>query len=101
MTDNHYVEGSSTPIAREDNNGNTYQMRELSDGSIHEVLKNFIKKDEFMMRITPFGEDSRFSSLEYFWLAQYRLKTGAEQDASAQSPLIDGLSAPSDRVFTL
>jgi len=85
MIDNRYVEGSSTQIAREDNEGNTYQIRELSDGSRHEVLKNFVKEEEFMTRITPLGEDCRFSSLEYFWLAQYKLKIDAGQGASADA----------------
>jgi demethylmenaquinone methyltransferase/2-methoxy-6-polyprenyl-1,4-benzoquinol methylase len=38
--DNRYVPGSSTPINRTDAEGNTCQLRQLEDGSSHEVLKN-------------------------------------------------------------
>jgi SAM-dependent methyltransferase len=41
MIDNAFVEGSSTPIGRRDENGNTYQTRRLQDGSSHKILKNF------------------------------------------------------------
>jgi demethylmenaquinone methyltransferase/2-methoxy-6-polyprenyl-1,4-benzoquinol methylase len=85
MIDNLYVEGSSTQIAREDKDGNTYQIRELSDGSRHEVLKNFVKEEEFMTRIMPLGKECQFSSLEYFWLAQYKLNIYAEQGASSEA----------------
>jgi demethylmenaquinone methyltransferase/2-methoxy-6-polyprenyl-1,4-benzoquinol methylase len=38
--DNRYVEGSSTPIAELDAEGNSWQHRRLADGSRHRVLKN-------------------------------------------------------------
>ncbi len=44
--DNAYVEGSSTPISRTDECGDTYQIRRLADGSTHEVRKNFPSKSE-------------------------------------------------------
>jgi demethylmenaquinone methyltransferase/2-methoxy-6-polyprenyl-1,4-benzoquinol methylase len=69
--DNRYVEGSSTPINRTDAKGNTYQMRNLSDGSTHEVLKNFPTKNEFIEWIDPLSEIREFTELDYFWLAEY------------------------------
>ena len=41
LLDNLLVEGSSSAIAEQDGNGNTYQYRKLSNGSTHRVLKNF------------------------------------------------------------
>lgn len=41
MMDNNYVPGSSTPISRKDELGNTYQVRTLMSGASYEVLKNF------------------------------------------------------------
>src|SRR5215471_18282283 len=35
LLDNRYVEGSSTPIAERDDDGNAYQARTLRDGSTH------------------------------------------------------------------
>jgi demethylmenaquinone methyltransferase/2-methoxy-6-polyprenyl-1,4-benzoquinol methylase len=77
--DNRYVEGSSTPISRIDDEGNTYQIRNLSDGSEHEVLKNFPARHEFVKRIEQLSEGSEFIELDYFWLAQYTMKGNAEQ----------------------
>ena len=83
MLDNRYVEGSSTPISRTDEEGNTYQIRKLSDGSTHEVLKNFPARDDFIEWIEPVSEKSDFTELNYFWLARYTLKGNAEQVAGA------------------
>lgn len=79
MLDNRYVEGSSTLISRTDDEGNTYQIRKLSDTSTYEVLKNFPTKTEFIERIEPLTETCNFRELDYFWLAQYTLKGNAEQ----------------------
>ena len=48
MIDNNFIEGSSTPISKNDVEGNTYQLRKLEDGSEYEVLKNFYLEDEFI-----------------------------------------------------
>ncbi|MCP4151361.1 MAG: class I SAM-dependent methyltransferase [bacterium] len=72
VLDNRYVEGSSTPISRTDAEGNTYQVRNLSDGSTHEVVKNFPSKKEFIEQIAPFSTSCEFTELDYFWLAEYR-----------------------------
>ncbi|MEM7584210.1 MAG: class I SAM-dependent methyltransferase [Acidobacteriota bacterium] len=71
MLDNRYVEGSSTPIARRDKHGNTYQLRELSDGSKHEVLKNFPTREELVDRFEPFSDNLEVTELDYYWLAEY------------------------------
>ena len=83
--DNRYIDGNSTPINRTDDEGNTYQMRSLSDGSKHEVLKNFPKENEFISRIESVDKGCQFRELEYFWLAQYKLKTDAEQNIPAKN----------------
>ena len=45
LCDNRYVEGSSTPMARIDAAGNSYQRRRLESGDALEVLKNFPSGD--------------------------------------------------------
>jgi len=78
--DNLYVEGSSTPISRTDAEGNTYQVRILSDGSTHEVLKNFPPQHEVVERIAPFSERWKFTELDYFWFAEYTLKEDTDKN---------------------
>jgi SAM-dependent methyltransferase len=71
--DNVYVEGSSTAISRVDDQGDTYQMRRLDDGSQHEVLKNF--PSEFALRSTveSMAVAVQVEFLQYYWILSYRL----------------------------
>jgi SAM-dependent methyltransferase len=71
LMDNLYIDGSSTPIAERDAEGNTYQLRRLSDGSDNRVLKNFPTEQDLRSHLA-----SHFSyrALEYYWLAEYELK---------------------------
>lgn len=68
--DNRYVEGSSTPISRTDAEGNTFQSRKLSDGTRHEVLKNFPGPAELRARL---GREVEVTEYQYYWLASYRI----------------------------
>jgi ubiquinone/menaquinone biosynthesis C-methylase UbiE len=72
--DNVYAEGSSTPVCEVDSQGNTYQMRQLADGSRLRVLKNFPSEDELRERLLPYATSFAFEALQYYWLAEYRLK---------------------------
>jgi len=71
MMDNRYVEGSSTPVTRIDEEGNTYQTRKLLDGSTFEVLKNFPSPGEFVQPVEPASTRCKFMELDYFWVAEY------------------------------
>lgn len=71
LLDNLYVEGSSTPIAQRDAEGNTYQIRRLDDGSEHTVLKNFPTEDELRADVAGFGRDLRYTRYRYYWLFCY------------------------------
>jgi SAM-dependent methyltransferase len=72
FVDNRYVPGSSTPVSRTDENGETYQLRRLAGGSEHEVLKNFPSADELTSTVAPWADDPRVEWLEYFWVLRYR-----------------------------
>ncbi len=74
LLDNRYVEGSSTPLARTDGDGNTYQRRRLEDGTEHEVLKNFPPAPEVRREIAAAG-GGRVELLElpYYWVASYEV----------------------------
>lgn len=71
--DNRFVEGSSTRISEQDADGNTYQTRPLSDGSVHRVLKNFPSRDELLRAVRPFSQSASYREWDYFWALEYTL----------------------------
>lgn len=77
LIDNTFVTGSSTPISRQDNEGNTYQTRRLDDGSTHEVLKNFPTEDELRLAVDGLGTDGRVKFLQYYWILTWSTNPGA------------------------
>lgn len=82
FVDNRYVEGSSTPLARRDPEGNTFQLRNLADGSMHEVLKNFPGANELRARAGHRGTGVRIEQTEYYWLLSYRSRSAASEAAA-------------------
>lgn len=72
IVDNCYVDGSNHPIAWSDVEGNTYQQRTLSDGSIWGVLKNFPSEEEVREQLARFGTTVEATRLQYYWLATFR-----------------------------
>ena len=75
--DNRYVPGSSTPIARRDGAGNTYQQRRLADGTTHEVLKNFPTPAELAATLAPVAQDVSIREFTYYWGVYYRVASAA------------------------
>ncbi|GMQ96194.1 MAG: hypothetical protein BMS9Abin14_714 [Gammaproteobacteria bacterium] len=73
LLDNRYVEGSSTPLTRTDEHGNTYQERTLDDGSRYEVLKNIPDESELANALGNTARKLEYVELDYFWYASYRV----------------------------
>jgi len=71
FVDNRYVEGSSTPIARTDAAGDSWQHRRLDDGSWHAVLKNFPTRDEAFDAVGPAGRDRQWIEHPHYWILTY------------------------------
>ncbi len=69
--DNIYIEGSSIPITKTDEQGNTFQTRKLEDGSSHLVLKNFPSETFIKEQLRGYANDIRFINLEYYWIVSY------------------------------
>ncbi|MGH8687020.1 MAG: class I SAM-dependent methyltransferase [Burkholderiales bacterium] len=69
--DGRPVEGSSTPLSRRDEAGNTYQERRLDDGSVHEVLKNYPGESELIARASRAGWGANVELLPYHWLLTF------------------------------
>ena len=74
LMDNVYVAGSSTAISERDAEGNTYQRRQLADGSENRVLKNFPTEADLRASLAPHASDLSYHALEFYWLVEYTLK---------------------------
>ena len=73
MIDNNFVEGSSTPISRMDEAGNTYQLRKLEDRSEYEVMKNFYLEDELKNIFKNCSSSFEIIQLKYYWMIKYNV----------------------------
>jgi demethylmenaquinone methyltransferase/2-methoxy-6-polyprenyl-1,4-benzoquinol methylase len=73
MLDNAFVPTSSTPIARRDADGNTYQNRTLDDGSVHEVLKNFPTPEQAFSALGPRARSPQWIAHTHYWILSYEL----------------------------
>ena len=71
LLDNRYVEGSSSPISEQDEDGNTYQTRKLADGSTHRVLKNFPAEPELKALVAESGRSAKLRYWQYYWAFEY------------------------------
>jgi SAM-dependent methyltransferase len=69
--DNSEVQCREWPIVETDAHGNTYQRRQLRDGSVHRVLKNFPTEDQLTQLVTPIASAFSFRQLDNFWLLEY------------------------------
>ncbi|MEJ8834842.1 class I SAM-dependent methyltransferase [Ramlibacter sp. AN1133] len=69
--DNLYVEGNSTPICERDAQGDTWQLRTLSDGSQHKVLKNFPSEGELREATRGMARELRLRQWKYYWALEY------------------------------
>jgi demethylmenaquinone methyltransferase/2-methoxy-6-polyprenyl-1,4-benzoquinol methylase len=71
--DNSFVQTSSTPLTRTDEAGNTYQQRRLTDGSKHEVLKNFPTPEQAIAMLGPRARQPQWTAHTHYWVLQYEL----------------------------
>lgn len=71
LLDNLHVVDSSSPIAEEDLDGNTYQIRVLRDGSRHRVLKNFPTEVELRDSVADFAVSAKYTRWQFFWAFEY------------------------------
>ena len=69
VLDNRYVPGSSHPVSRTTEAGDTYQRRTLNDGRSYEIVKNFPDREQFAADVAGVAGDVRWTELPYYWLA--------------------------------
>jgi 2-polyprenyl-3-methyl-5-hydroxy-6-metoxy-1,4-benzoquinol methylase len=70
--DNNFVEGSSSPVSFADEKGNTYQTRELENGSVYQIVKNFPGEDFIRSVLKVKTEDIQFINLKYYWILKFK-----------------------------
>jgi ubiquinone/menaquinone biosynthesis C-methylase UbiE len=71
LLDNLFVEGSSSPLAGSDGEGNTYQTRRLEDGTTHRLLKNFPAESELRAALDGLGRKLEYRAWKHYWALQY------------------------------
>jgi demethylmenaquinone methyltransferase/2-methoxy-6-polyprenyl-1,4-benzoquinol methylase len=71
VLDNRYVEGDSALITRHDEFGNGYQTRELDDGSLHEVLKNFPDAQSMRALLGARAAGFEWRQWPHYWAASW------------------------------
>jgi SAM-dependent methyltransferase len=69
VLDNRYVPGSSQPVSRTAETGDTYQRRTLNDGRSYEIVKNFPGREQFTADVAGVAAEVRWTELPYYWLA--------------------------------
>jgi ubiquinone/menaquinone biosynthesis C-methylase UbiE len=61
-------------ISKIDEFGNTFQTRQLENGSTHIVLKNFPTNEFLVEKLSSIAEDCQYIDLENYWIIIGRLK---------------------------
>ena len=74
VLDNRYVPGSSTPISRTTQAGDTFQRRVLSDGRDFEIVKNFPDREQFAADVAAVAGEVAWTQLRHYWLATCELR---------------------------
>jgi SAM-dependent methyltransferase len=68
MIDETYVRHISTPLSRQDLQGNTYQTRMLDSGELFEVVKNYPDEPALLASLAPVCEAILVLWLRHFWV---------------------------------
>ncbi|MCB9334435.1 MAG: methyltransferase domain-containing protein [Lewinellaceae bacterium] len=72
FVDNLFIPGSSTPLHHADEQGNSYQLRRLADGTEHLVLKNFPEPAFLRQVLEKHGLEVEVAELGHYWMAVCR-----------------------------
>jgi len=73
MADNVYIPGVGGELVTRPGTEDTFKVRELSDGSKHEVLKNYYSADQLQNMFAPRTRDLKIHVGQCFWWISYAL----------------------------
>ncbi|WP_231506489.1 class I SAM-dependent methyltransferase [Paenibacillus sp. UNC451MF] len=71
IADNVYVPGRGGELIIKEQSEDTYKLRELADGSKHEILKNYYDYNELYEMFKPFSTDLKLFVGSSFWYVTY------------------------------
>ncbi|WNR44342.1 methyltransferase domain-containing protein [Paenibacillus roseipurpureus] len=74
IADNVYVAGRGGELITREDSEDTYKRRELADGSMHEILKNYFSYEELNEIFRPLSEHLRIFVGGSFWYVSYTVK---------------------------
>ena len=72
MCDNVFLPGVGGNLVTRSEGEDTFKVRELSDGSKHEVLKNYYDADQLRAILSPASSDLHIHMGSCYWWVRYR-----------------------------
>src|ERR1017187_998500 len=69
--DNNFIKGSSHQITKTDEEGNTFQTRNLEDNTQHLVLKNYPTEEFLRNKLMDVANEIKIINLTYYWILCY------------------------------
>ncbi|GHM99693.1 hypothetical protein WSM22_11830 [Cytophagales bacterium WSM2-2] len=64
----------SKSIKETDDQGNTYQARNLENGTTHLVLKNFPTQESLIQKLSKIATGIKYIDLEHYWIVSCKMK---------------------------
>jgi SAM-dependent methyltransferase len=74
MADNVYIEGLGGALTRKTGAPDTYKLRQLKDGTTHEIVKNYYSADELKNMFGDFADGLHIEIGPCFWWLRYKTK---------------------------
>jgi 2-polyprenyl-3-methyl-5-hydroxy-6-metoxy-1,4-benzoquinol methylase len=74
MADNVYLEGLGGTLITKPGSPDTYKLRQLKDGTAHEIVKNYYTADELKNVFKDFADELRIEIGQCFWRIKYKTK---------------------------
>jgi hypothetical protein len=71
MADNVFVPGVGGELVARPGVADTFKLRQLADGSRHEVLKNYYEPGQLRELLAPLSKELHIESRSCFWCVNY------------------------------